>query len=543
MLVGEFATMCLGATWVPIFSGYPVEQLSSLLARTRPTVVVVSWRDQLVTLRLPIGVRLLVTVGAVHQTDLEAVLAGTNTAHATYADALEAHRVKSVDGEECRAFLRLAARVDPAEPALMCFTSGTSGALKGVVLTHDNILSQQRALAATWPVTPQDRLLSYLPWHHSFGGIFEKYTALYNGATIHVDDSRGKDFARLVQNWKAVKPTLFFSVPAIYQQLVAHAEAYPAESTEIFHSGLRYAFTAAAPLPATLSAFLASRNVRVLEGWGLTETSPCCTLTDPGEPRTVPGLVGYPIPGVTLALADDGEVLVRGPNVMPGYFDDRNATDQALPGDGWFHTGDLGELVGTALRIVARKDRVFKLMNAEKVQPTEIENRLAGMNPFIRHVIVMGQGRDHLSALIFPDYFRIVAQFGADRVAAERAVGASLRETIATFNRDHPVGYERILAFAVVSRELAIETNELTPSLKVRVTSVLEQTVDYQEALYAPSAACDCRFLRKVMRLVPDGRPCVAGQDRTLDQCHACGGFVFDAEPPGMTEDTTGAPR
>ena len=105
----------------------------------------------------------------------------------------------------------------------------------------------------------------------------------------------------------------------------------------------------------------------------------------------MPGMVGYPIPGVTIRIAADGEILVRGPNVMRGYYGNPAATAQALPGDGWFHTGDLGEFVGAGLKLVARKDRVFKMLNAEKVVPTEIENRLAGMNHFIRHVIVAGR--------------------------------------------------------------------------------------------------------------------------------------------------------
>jgi long-chain acyl-CoA synthetase len=276
----------------------------------------------------------------------------------------------------------------------------------------------------------------------------------------------------------------------------------------------------------------------VLEGWGLTETSPCCTLTDPGEPRAVPGMVGYPIPGVTIGLAPDGEILVRGPNVMRGYYANPVATAQALPGDGWFRTGDLGAFAGNGLKLVARKDRVFKMLNAEKVVPTEIENRLAGMNSFIRHVIVAGQGRSFLAALIFPDYYRIAEQFGSDQATADRVVKESLRDTLLAFNSEHRVKYERIQAFAVISKELTLEDEELTPSMKVRVRNVLEHAEEYLEAVYEPSGDCDCRFLRKVMRLSADDRRCFAGIDRSLDQCHACGSFVFgDAPTPdGRTQ-------
>ena len=239
-------------------------------------------------------------------------------------------------------------------------------------------------------------------------------------------------------------------------------------------------------------------------------------------------MVGYPIPEVAVRLAPDGEVLIHGPNVMPGYYRNEEATARALPGDGWFHTGDLGEFVGMGLRLVGRKDRVFKMLNAEKVVPTEIENRLAGMNPYIRHVIVAGDGREFVAALVFPDFFRIAEEFGDDREAAERAVKASLRETMLEFNRTHPVRYERINAFAVISRELSIEQGELTPSLKVRVRTVLSSAEGYLDALYEPGPECDCRFLRKVLRLHDDERRCFAGRDRTLAQCHECASFIFD---------------
>jgi long-chain acyl-CoA synthetase len=238
-------------------------------------------------------------------------------------------------------------------------------------------------------------------------------------------------------------------------------------------------------------------------------------------------MVGYPIPGVTIRIAPDGEILVRGPNVMKGYFDNPEDTAKALPGDGWFHTGDLGDFVGAGLKLVARKDRVFKLLNAEKVVPTGIENRLADMNPYIRHVVVAGSGRSYLAALIFPDFLRIGQEFGDDHATADGVVKESLRETILRFNREHAIKYERIQAFAVISRELTIEAHELTPSLKVRVSSVLENAEPYLEAVYEPNASCDCRFLRQVLRVTPDDRLCFAGRDRTLDQCHACGSLVF----------------
>ena len=527
MLTAEFATMGLGAIYVPLFAGYSPEQTSDLLSHADPTVVVLpdaSWLEQI---EIPRRTRAVVVFEGSPSNRHRAFV---------FDDVVRAYRPSE---RMRRTFVSCSQWPNPGAPCLMMYTSGTSGALKGVLLTHDNILSQRRALRALWDLSPRDRLLSYLPWHHSFGGIFEKYTALYNGATIFLDDSLGRDFGTLLRNWMHTRPTIYFSVPKVYQQLVAHAQAHPEDEPRIFHPELRFVFTAAAPLPENLSRFFAAKGIAVVEGWGLTETSPCCTLTDPAEDRSVGGRVGYPIPGVSVRIAPDGEILVRGPNVMAGYYKNDEATKAVLPGDGWFHTGDLGELAGSALRLVGRKDRVFKMLNAEKVIPTDIENRLAGMNKYIRHVIVTGDGRDFVAALVFPDFFRIAEEFGDDHTAAEHAVKESLRETILEFNRTHPVRYEHVTACALISKELTIEDGELTPSLKVRVRNVLSRAADYVEAVYEPTPACDCRLLRKVMRF-SDDRRCFAGRDRTLAQCHECGSFVFDDATSVVTSTAGG---
>jgi long-subunit acyl-CoA synthetase (AMP-forming) len=526
MLVAEFATMALGAIYVPIFPGYPAEQAMALAEHASPTVLIVVDADQLEKVRVPRSVRALVSFEPIPAAAVEGVLEDRQVSYTPFQAVLRGFAVGNRDPWLAH-FLESAAGWDPLAPCLMLYTSGTTGLNKGVLLSHENLLSQQRALSRIRSITPSDRFLSYLPWHHSFGGNFEKYAALYHGALLVLDDSQGKDFELLIRNWKEVRPTVYFSVPKVFQQLVSHAETHPEDAERIFHRELRFVFTAAAPLPANLSAFFAARGIPVQEGWGLTETSPCCTVTDPAEPRAVPGMVGYPIPGVTLKLAPDEEILVQGPNVMCGYFASPEATAAVLPGDGWFHTGDLGQFVGAGLRLVTRKDRVFKMLNAEKVVPTELENRLAGMNPYIRHVIVAGEGRNFLAALIFPDFFRIEQEFGSDRGLADRLVKQSLRATILEFNAGHLVKYERIQAFAIVSRELSVENQELTPSLKIRFRNVLRNTEEYLDAVYQPSQECDCRFLRKVMRLAPDERLCFAGRSRTLDRCHECGNFVF----------------
>jgi long-subunit acyl-CoA synthetase (AMP-forming) len=534
MLTTEFAVMSMGAVYVPIFAGYSAAQTEGLLRHSGASVLFVAGAVQLASIPLPDDIRLVLSYDPLPPATAAEIRREGGRECLDFAEALgqggRLHRGEPRAAE----IMRDAARIDPCEPCLMMYTSGTAGQQKGVLLTHDNILSQQRALARLWQVGPEDRLLSYLPWHHSFGGIFEKYTALYNGAPLALDDSLGKDFPRLRENWKQVRPTVYFSVPLVHQELVSHVRVHPEDEDRIFHRGLKFVFTAAAPLPANISEYFAAKRIPVVEGWGLTETSPCCTLTDMEERREVPGVVGYPIPGVELRLAEDGEILVQGPNVMRGYHRDPEATARVLPGDGWFRTGDLGELRGSALKLLARKDRVFKMLNAEKVIPTVMENRLAGRNRYIRHVLVVGDGRGFLAALVFPNFFLIEQEFGPDREKAAQTVRESFRETIEAINRENPVKYEHIQAFAVVGKELTVEDGELTPSMKVRVENVLRGSRDYIEAIYEPLKDCDCRFLRKVLRLAPDPRPCPAGEDLTLDRCHECG--------LRSQEDVTGRP-
>lgn len=530
LLVTEFAVMAMGAVFVPLFAGYPGPQLQERIRHAEPRALVVAEGELLRRIEVPRETAVLLTFQPLPAAQVRGRLLGEGTRHASYAAARRAHLPPHSDDAGLQAFLAAGAERSPQEWCLMMYTSGTTGRLKGVMLTHENILSQQRALALIRRLGPEDRFLSYLPWHHSFGGLFEKYSALWNGALLAIDESYGKDFPLLVRNWKAVRPTVYFSVPKIYQDLVRYVEARPEEEGGIFHEEIKFVFTAAAPLPEPVSRFFARRGIPVMEGWGLTETAPCCTVTDLREPREVPGRVGYPIPGVALRITPEGEILVRGPNVMRGYYRNSEATREALPGDGWFHTGDLGCLDGKALRLLARKDRIFKLLNAEKVNPTPLEQSLVNANPYIRHAIVCGSGEEFLAVLLFPDYARIRANFGADRERAEEAVKASLRETVLRLNRENPVKYEHLQAFAVVSRELSMEENELTPSLKVCVRNVLARSAGYVEAIYHPSADCDCRFLKRILRLQPDPRRCFRGKELTLDRCHTCGPFLFPEE-------------
>ncbi|MFQ6615741.1 MAG: AMP-dependent synthetase/ligase [Fidelibacterota bacterium] len=456
MLETELAVMAMGAVSVPIFAGYPGARANSLVRFCEPTLVAVSDQEQYDKLSSPGDF-----AGIVHFDPLDSPGTGNLI---PFRELLESD---GTPGEI------KGTGVSSGAVALMMYTSGTMGRPKCVQLTHGNILSQQSAMRVLWKLSHRDRFLSYLPWHHSFGGIFEKYAAITNGAVLSLENGYGKNTDALLENWEKVHPTVFFSVPRIYQELVTRALQDRAVDRVIFHEGLRFVFTAAAPLPENISRIFEERGIPVVEGWGLTETSPCCTVTDPNLPRKR-GVVGKPIPGVEVRLADDGEILVKGPNVMKGYFKNEEATREALSEDGWFRTGDVGEFTEQGLRLISRKDRMFKLSNAEMVVPTEIENLIVKDCAFLSHAFVAGSGRDYPVALLFPNK-SMFSQMpdegrlkkGCRRPRSLEQLSRCLRTCLRELNQALNIPYYRLGSTMLLDRQLTIENQELTPSMKL----------------------------------------------------------------------------
>lgn len=476
MLELELAVMCLGARAVPIFPAYTPKQTQTMVSFCRPKMVVVAEDLHLGKIGDVAAFRNVIHFDPVSLKSPNLI---------PYSNLLNQAHESEILGEEL-----------PAEtPCLMMYTSGTMGKPKCVQLAHRNILSQQAAGATLWPLTHEDRFLSYLPWHHSFGGIFEKYSALVNGAPIALENGYGKDLETLFANWSEIQPTVFYSVPLIYQALVTRARQSKEIAELIFHPQLRFVFTAAAPLPKTLSDEFESRGITILEGWGLTETSPCCTVTRQGVARQ-PGVVGWPIPGVELKLTEEKEILVRGPNVMQGYFDNPEETARVLQEDGWFHTGDVGEFAPNGLRLISRKDRIFKLSNAEKVVPAEIENMITHECPYLAWAFVTGSGKEHPVALVFPNR-AMFAELPEDtklpshcccpRDAGE--LSQCLGNCLHKVNRGMDEEYCRMSSVMLVDHELTIDHEELTPSMKLAPNVVGQVFKGHIEHLFDPSGA------------------------------------------------------
>ena len=478
MFMSELAAMSIGAVTVPIFAGYLPQQVSYVLERARPRYVVVSGNHQLDKIDR-----------AQHSWTEKFYCMDFDNSCKSWG-ALDFAELTAKGGVSQQHLLKQVETVQPDDLCVIMYTSGTTGAPKGVRLCHRHLVSQQKAMSIMWDVCDKDVYMNYLPWHHSFGGLFERFMTLYNGCELCLDDSRGKDMDRLIENWKAFSPTIFFSVPRVHDLLVSRCRQDPAIEDVVFGGRLRFVFTAGASLPAHVEAAYRQHQIPVLEGWGLTETSPCVTATSK-DSGWQSGFVGLPLPGVTVRIDSNEEILVKGPNVMEGYLHDAEATAHAITEDGWFRTGDLGEFSRDGLRIIGRKDGTFKLTTGEKVHPLPVETLLVNESPYISQVMILGGGKDYVGVLIYPDLGNLGTWAAEHEVAADGLLDdpAVRRLYAAELERINPridVKYQRIQRAVLADRGPSLDNGELTPSGKLVRKAVMNNFKDLIEALFAP---------------------------------------------------------
>ncbi len=475
MFMFEMAIMSIGSVTVPIYAGYPENQVDYILNHARPKFTVSSCKKQhdKVLASSFKNIELSWVMDEVEQTDANAFSSLLENDDASTEKLDE--RLQLVHGDDL---------------CLIMYTSGTTGPPKGVRLTHQNIISQQKAISLLWDVDEEDTFLSYLPWHHSFGGLFERFMTLFNGATLGIDDSRGRDMNRIIENWKLWEPTIFFSVPRVHEMLLSECKQKKEVDAMVFGDRLRMVFTAGAPLPATVEAGYRRHGVPVLEGWGLTETSPCVTVTTmDGTWRS--GHVGMPIPGVRVIIDDSQEILVKGPNVMQGYLDDEDATAKCIDRNGWFHTGDLGEFRKDGLCIIGRLDGAFKLTTGEKVHPQRIEITLANESEFISTALVVGSGQDYVGVILFPSQQNIHSWLKENDLPIDSKLSCipALRDVFAKelerINAVIEVKYQRPVRAIIADNQLSLERGELTPSGKVVRLSVMGLYEDQIHDMFA----------------------------------------------------------
>jgi len=477
MFMFELAAISIGATSIPIFAGYPKAQVAYVIGHARPRFVVVS------------GVHQLEKIDKKQHGWIEKYYCMDFNDEAKAWGAIDFSSWLKDGGATSQELDKRIDAVSPDDLCIVMYTSGTTGPPKGVKLSHRNIISQQKAIEQIWDVGENDAVLSYLPWHHSFGGLFERFMTLYHGCTLCLDDSRGRDIERLIDNWSAFNPTLFFSVPRIHDMLITKCRERPEINDLVFGKRLRFVFTAGASLSAPVAAAYRKHDIPVLEGWGLTETSPCVTMTSiDGEWKS--GSVGTPIPGVRVRVDGDQEILVKGPNVMSGYLDDEEATSRVIDKNGWLHTGDLGKYTNDGLTLYGRKDGAFKLTTGEKVHPQRIETVLVNESPLINLAVALGSGKDYVSVLIYPDFSRLRAwaqehDIQDDNLVNLPAVRALYAAELSRINPMIEVKYQRIRRAVLAASEPSLETGELTATGKIARRSVINNHKRDLEELFS----------------------------------------------------------
>jgi long-chain acyl-CoA synthetase len=385
-----------------------------------------------------------------------------------------------------------------------------------VMLTHANLTSNMQASLQAFPVGHQDVALSFLPLSHAFERLVS-YVYLASGTSIvfaEAVDTVARDIV-------AVRPTVMTAVPRVFEKLHARITEKGASGSMIkrllfkwavgkgqrgglfkgladrlvlrkirdgLGGRLQYLVSGSAPLSKEIADFFKGCGFNILEGYGLTETSPVLTVNPPHAPRL--GTVGKAVPGVELRIAADGEVLARGPNVMAGYYKKPEATAAAVV-DGWLHTGDIGELDADGyLRITDRKKDLLVTSGGKKIAPQPIEGRLKA-SPLVGEAVLIGDRRKYPAVLIVPDYAileRRLRDLGRpagsrDELAGRADVIALYQELVDALNRDL-AQFERIKRLAILPREFSIESGELTPTLKVKRKVVEERFKDMIASLY-----------------------------------------------------------
>jgi long-chain acyl-CoA synthetase len=375
--------------------------------------------------------------------------------------------------------------------ATIMYTSGTTGNPKGVMLTHANLVRNACACNEASPREVEAVLLCWLPFSHIYARTVDHYLSLVAGVPLCLAESP----ETVIQNLEDVQPTHMSSVPRLYEK-VLNAVAGPdvdkarKKLRDLFGRRIEWLGSGGAPLPLAVAEAYRDAALLVLQGYGLTESSPVISFNR----KTCYKLetVGQLLPGVEVAIAPDGEVLTRGPHVMKGYWNNPEATAEAIR-DGWLHTGDLGKLDADGfLSITGRKKELLVLSNGKKVVPNHLEGLLLA-DEYIDQVVVHGEGRNYLTALVVPHWDNVRRTLRAGGIAADHeaegklarhpAVHALLRRRIDAALANVS-SWEQVKKFLVLPRPFSVEAEELTVSLKLRRNVVFGKYQAELDALY-----------------------------------------------------------
>jgi len=504
----DLAILSFGAITVPIYTTQAVDQIEFILKDSGARALLVSGGRILKHARK--GFENLDQVEQVIVFDSESV---TGLPRAKTLESIEA-RGAAIEQDDPDAFSRLTSGVGQDDLATIIYTSGTTGEPKGVMLTHDNFISDVRSITKGLPISPADVCLSVLPLSH----IFERtvfYVFCYCGVAVNYAPS----FDVVGEYLREVKPTIMTAVPRLFEKvyhrivkkgmsaggikskIFARSLAIGQRYAELKYKGrripvslkarhaiadrlvftkwregiggrLRYFVSGGAPLSPTLSYSFLGAGINILQGYGMTET--CIVCANRPEDNCV-GSIGKPFAGIEVSIAEDGEMLVRGPNVMRGYHGHPDAT-LAVMRDDWFATGDVGYIDEHGhIWLTDRKKDLFKLSNGKYIAPQLIESLLKQCE-FVNQVVVVGSSRKFPAALIVPDWEALKSALrregqeasGTHAELASQPAAVKLVQKDITAITAHLTDYERVRRVALLAEEFSIEKGEMTPTLKVK---------------------------------------------------------------------------
>ncbi|HEX4670156.1 MAG TPA: AMP-dependent synthetase/ligase [Solirubrobacterales bacterium] len=514
----DFAALSIGATVVPIYQTNSPDECRYVLENSDAKVVVVEDDEQLEKIRkvrdqLP---------------QLEQVVRMTGSSED--AISMEELAARGASGDDSR-WEALYSAVTPADVCTFIYTSGTTGPPKGCVISHGNYRSMLDMVNETSVIEGEDVSYLYLPLAHSFALLIQ-LGSFDLGATLAYWE---RDPLKILPNLAELKPTYFPSVPRIFEKIYTAAnsgmEKEGGLKKAIFHwainvgakmraaerSGrkpsfllsrqyafaddrvlskirnlfggkLRLAVSGAAPISPEILRFFDAAGVLVLEGWGMTETSTAATISTPDDFKV--GTIGKPFPGCEVRIAEDGEILVKGPNVFQGYHKNEQATRETIV-DGWLHTGDIGEIDSEGfIKITGRKKDIIITAGGKNITPANLEADIK-QHPLVSQSVVVGDRRPYLVALVTLDPEDAAAyakEHGLPedpvQLAANADVKASIEAHVEEINKNY-ARVEQVKKIAILKQDLSQETGELTPTLKVKRAVVASKHEAEIEGLYA----------------------------------------------------------
>jgi len=521
--IADYACLTSGLTDVPLFPTLPADQIAWILNDSGAVAVFVSTRAQaekIASVRADVPL-----LGKVISFEDVGELADLSIA------AVEAVGTKTETAESRSQYRADADKVQPDDLATLIYTSGTTGQPKGVMLTHNNLHSNVEASRVKIPFVGNDVSLSFLPLSHVFQRMGD-YMMFATGTSIAYAES----IDAVPVNLQEVRPTIVLSVPRLYEKMYARvlqsgasgglvkrrifswatkvgekfadvtlaggepggmlARQYALAQKLVFSKlkertggRLRYFVSGGAPLSPEINKFFYAAGLVILEGYGLTETSPVIGVNSPEDFRI--GTIGKPVAGAEVMIAADGEILTRGPSVMKGYYNNPAATAEAIDAEGWFHTGDIGEINDGFISITDRKKDIIVTAGGKNIAPQPIEN-LAKTNKFVSQAVMLGDKRKFPSMLIVPNFEELEAWATKSNINwTNRAQLITLPAVVAKVEEEvsQQLGrlaqFERPKKIALLEHELTIERGELTPKQSVKRKVINNDYREIIDALYA----------------------------------------------------------